>query len=72
MSGSINQALGKPMFTLITSLGRSIFFLLPSAWLLSLTGVLDNVWYSFLIGEVASIVLCVLFLRKAYKDVGLA
>ena len=72
VGGSINQALGKPMYTLITSLGRSIIFLLPAAWLLSLTGVLSNVWYSFLIGEVASIVLCVFFLRKAYKDVGLA
>lgn len=72
VSGSINQALGKPFYSLITALGRSLFFLLPSAYLLSLTGVLDNVWYSFLIGEVASIVLCVFFLRKAYKDVGLA
>lgn len=72
VSGSINQALGKPFYALITALGRSLFFLLPSAYLLSLTGVLDNVWYSFLIGEVASIVLCVFFLRKAYKDVGLA
>ena len=72
VGGSINQALGKPMFTLITSLGRSIVFLLPAAWLLSLTGVLDNVWYAFLIGEVASIVLCVFFLRRTYRDVGLA
>ena len=72
VGGSINQALGKPNFTLITALGRSIVFLLPTAYLLSLTGVLANVWYSFLIGEVASIVLCVFFLRRTYRDVGLA
>ena len=67
---SICQASGKPLFALITSVSRSLLFLLPSAYLLSLTGVLDNVWYSFLIGEVASIILVVIFLRKALRDTG--
>ena len=71
VSISLCQAMGKPMFALITSVCRSLVFLLPSAYLLSLTGVLDNVWYSFLIGELASIILIVIFLRKTFRENGL-
>ena len=46
----------------------SLLWLLPVAWLLSLTGNLDAVWYSFFIAEVCALVLATLFFRRTYKN----
>ncbi len=63
------QALGHGIKSMIVSLTRQIAFLLPSAYLLSLTGVLDNVWYCFIIAEIASLFLSQFFLRSIFKNV---
>ena len=41
--------------------------LLPSAWLLSLSGRLELVWLAFIIAEVASTLLSAVFLRRTLK-----
>ena len=63
-AGSVCQAIGNPMYSLITSVCRQILVLLPVAWLLSLTGRLELVWLSFPIAEIASFTLSFIFLRK--------
>ena len=67
--GSIYQAFSKSIYSLILSLCRQLVVLIPSAWLLARTGIVTNVWFSFLIAEVVSLVLSLIFFRKIYREV---
>jgi len=67
VAGSVCQALGKPEYSLVTSIARQLLVLLPAAWLLSLTGSLNAVWWAFPIAEVVSAICSTLFLRSAMK-----
>lgn len=69
VAGSACQALDKSFFSLITSCMRQLIALLPSAYLLSLTGNVDNIWWCFLIAEFMSLICSVFFLRKTMHDV---
>lgn len=62
------QALGQAHFSLITSVVRQLAVLLPAAWLLSLSGDLNNVWYAFIIAEVVGLILVVAIFRKVYHQ----
>ena len=55
---SVFQALGNGVFSLIVSVCRQLFVLLPAAWLLAQTGSVNNVWWAFLIAEFVSGLLC--------------
>ena len=65
---SLFQAVGEGLLSLLMSAFRQLVLLLPVAWLLSLTGNLDAVWYSFFIAEVCALVLATLFFRRTYKN----
>ncbi len=67
VSSSVFQALGQGVQSLIISLVRQLFVLLPAAWLLARTGRLELVWWAFPIAEVASLILCMIFLRRVYS-----
>lgn len=69
IAGSVCQAIGNPVHSLIVSVCRQLVVLLPSAYILSKTGVLSNVWYSFLIAETVSLTLSLIFLKKTMKRV---
>ena len=63
------QALGNGVYSLLISFGRQLVVLLPVAYLLSLTGNVDAVWWSFPIAEVASLALSMIFLRKVNNKI---
>ncbi len=65
--GSIFQAFGQSVYSLIVSLGRQLVVLIPVAWLLSLTGNVNNVWWCFLIAEGVSLILSLFFFRRVYR-----
>ena len=67
IAGSTCQALGKPVYSLMTSIGRQLVVLLPAAYLLSLTGNLDAVWFAFPIAELVSFLLSAIFLKKTLR-----
>ncbi len=67
VASSFFQSLGHGVLSLIISLVRQLIVLLPAAWLLSLSGRLDLVWWAFPISEVFSATLSVLFLIYAYR-----
>ncbi len=67
--GSTFQALGRSYFSMLTSFARQIIVLLPAAYLLSKTGVLNNVWYAFPIAEIMSLAVTVIFFTYLYKKV---
>ena len=65
--GSSFQALGKSIFSTITSFCRQIIVLLPAAYLLSKTGVLNNVWLAFPVAEIMSLAVSLICFRYIYK-----
>lgn len=67
IAGSVCQAIGKPVYSLIVSVCRQLVVLLPAAWLLSLTGRLELVWFAFPIAECISLVLSIIYLSKTMK-----
>lgn len=66
---SVFQALGNGLFSLIVSVCRQLFVLLPAAWLLAQTGSVNNVWWAFLIAEVVSLLLSLAFFARINKTV---
>ncbi len=67
VTGSMFQALGNGIPSLITSLTRQLIVLLPAAWLLAQTGDVNMVWWAFPIAEVFSAALNVVFFAREYK-----
>ena len=65
--GASFQALGKGSYSTIVSLCRQLIVLLPVAYLLSLTGSVDNVWWSFPIAEVMSALVTGLLFGRLYR-----
>jgi len=66
--GASFQALGKGSYSTIVSLCRQLIVLLPAAYLLSLTGDVNNVWWSFPIAEVMSALVTGLLFAKLYRQ----
>ncbi|MGM9640103.1 MAG: hypothetical protein ACI3V3_01915 [Faecousia sp.] len=62
------QALGKGLYSTFTSMARQLVVLLPAAWLLSLSGNLDLVWWSFPIAEVASLTISLMLFFRLYRQ----
>lgn len=66
---SVFQAIGNGMLSMIVSLIRQMVILLPAAYLLSLSGNVNNIWFSFPIAEVFSVLLCSIFMKHIYDKV---
>lgn len=66
-AGSVCQAIGNPIHSLITSICRQLLVLVPAAWLLAQTGVLELVWLAFPIAELVSASLNAIFLRQTIR-----
>ena len=67
ISGSVCQAVGNPLYSMVVSVCRQLVVLLPAAWLLAQTDRLELVWWSFPIAEIASVTLSAIFLRKTVR-----
>ena len=67
IAGSVCQAIGNPLHSLVISVGRQIVVLLPVAYLMSLTGNLNLVWLAFPIAEGMSLTLSTIFLRRTMR-----
>ena len=67
--GSVFQALGNGIYSMIVSVARQMCVLLPVAYLLSLSGNVNLIWLSFPIAELMSVAMSAFFLRKIYKNV---
>ena len=66
---SVFQALGHGILSMFVSITRQLIILLPSAYLLSLLGNVDLVWWSFCIAEIASITMSVVFYIRTYNKI---
>ncbi len=65
--GSVCQALDRSVFSFLASFIRQVLALLPAAYLLSLTGNVNLIWWAFPISELFSITCTSLFVRNAFK-----
>ena len=66
--GASFQALGNGVYSSITSLCRQLVVLLPAAWLLSLSGDVNLVWWSFPIAEVVSLMVTLILFARIYRQ----
>ena len=71
ISSSTCQALGYSIYGMLISIARQIVVLIPCAYLLSKTGVLDNIWLAFPIAEIMSLAMSLSLLRRALKKTGM-
>ena len=68
VAGSVFQALGNGMYSLIVSLARQIGVLLPAAYLLARTGLVNMVWWAIPIAEIASVTFSIIFMKRIYDQ----
>lgn len=66
--GASFQGLGNGIYSTIVSLCRQLIALVPAAYLLSLTGTVDAVWWSFPIAEVVSAAVTLICYSKIYRE----
>ena len=66
VSGSVFQALGNGMYSLIVSVARQLCVILPVAYLFARLFGLNQVWWAIPIAELVSVVLSAWFLRRIY------
>lgn len=69
IAGSVFQALGNGVYSLIVSVARQLVVLLPAAYILARLGGLHAVWWSFPIAEMMSFMVSTIFLIAIYKKV---
>ncbi len=65
--GASFQALGNGIYSTITSLCRQMLALLPAAYLLSLSGNVNLVWWSFPIAELVSLMVTMICFTRIYR-----
>lgn len=69
VGGSIFQAMGKSVCSMMVSIARQLVVLIPVAYLLARAGNVANVWWAFPIAEIMSLLITVVFLIYLYKTV---
>ncbi len=67
--GSVFQALGNGVYSMLVSIARQLCVLLPVAWLFSLSGNVNLIWWAFPIAELASLSLSTFFLIRIHRDI---
>ena len=64
VSIGVFQAIGKGTLSMIISIIRQLVVLVPLAYIFSLSGNLDRVWWSVLIAELVAVSICITNLKK--------
>ena len=64
ISSSMFQALGNGVYSLIMSMCRQLFVIIPVAYIFAKTIGLRAVWFSYPIAEIASVTVCIILLKR--------
>lgn len=67
--GSVFQALGNGIYSMCVSIARQLFALLPVAYLFSLSGNVNMIWWAFPIAELVSVGMSTFFLFWINKKI---
>ncbi len=65
--GSVFQALGNAVYSLIVSATRQLIVILPAAYIFARVFGLDMVWWSIPIAEIVSLTLSTILLKRIYR-----
>lgn len=66
---TVFQALGSAIYSMFVSIARQLVVLLPAAYLLSLAGNVNYVWWAFPIAEIMSLCMTIFFLIRINRMV---
>lgn len=69
VASSVFQAFGESILSMIMSLVRQLFVLLPAAWLLARMGDVNLVWWAWPLAELAAVAISSIFLRRVNRDI---
>lgn len=69
ISGTVFQALGNGVYSLLVSVARQLVVLIPVAYVLSKIGGLDLIWWAFPIAEVMSLCVSAYLLFRIYRKI---
>lgn len=67
--GSVFQALGNGIYSMLVSIARQLVVLLPVAYLLARLGNVNYVWWAFPIAEIMSLIMSAIFLIMINKKI---
>lgn len=67
--GSVFQALGNGVYSMLVSIARQLCVLLPVAWTFSLSGNVNLIWWAFPIAELVSLSLSTFFLFRIHRKI---
>ena len=66
---SLFQAIGNGVISMLISIARQLLVLLPAAYLLSLLGNVNYVWFAFFIAEGSATFMCLGYLKHVKKQI---
>lgn len=69
IAGSVFQAVGNGVYSLIVSVARQLIILIPAAYVLARIGGLNLVWWSFPLAELMSLCVSTVFLVITWRKV---
>jgi Na+-driven multidrug efflux pump len=69
ITGYMFQALGNGTYSMIVAIARQLIVLLPAAYLLSLSGNVDLIWWAFPLAEFMSVAMTSFFLIRIYRKI---
>lgn len=67
--GSVFQALGNGVYSMVVSIARQLCVLLPVAYLLSLSGNVNLIWWAFPLAELVSLSMTTFFLMRIHRNI---
>jgi len=68
-SGSVFQALGKSVYSMLVSVARQLIVLLPVAYGLAKVGDVNLVWWAIPIAELMSLAMTIYFMLKVFRKI---
>lgn len=69
IAGTVFQALGKAVYSMVVSIMRQLVVLVPAAYILAKVGGLDAVWWAFPIAEAMSLAVSAYCLVRIYNNI---
>lgn len=69
VAGSVFQALGNAVYSMITAICRQLLVILPVAFLLSRLGGVNMVWWAFPVAEIFALGLSIIFMVRTNKKI---
>ena len=68
ISSCMFQALGNGVYSMIMSMARQLFVIIPVAFTFAKLFGLNMVWWSYPIAEIVSVAVCIFFLKRIFKE----